>query len=138
MCTLLTQTFCMVCNTQKLYLNDNQIGDTGMQAFATALAGGAMVQCQMLNLAMNKIGDAGMEAFAKACAGEAMAQCTYLNLGRNKIRDKGLEVLSGALATGAMPSLKKIVVGIKYPQLVAAWLHPQLVGGCQPRGIEIA
>ena len=37
----------MVCNTQKLYLNDNQIGDTGMQAFATALAGGAMAQLQV-------------------------------------------------------------------------------------------
>ena len=34
--------FCMLCNTQELHLFDNQIGDLGLQAFSTALAGGAL------------------------------------------------------------------------------------------------
>ena len=60
--------------TQKLVLNYNQIGDTGMQAFAAALAGGAMAQCTYLLLSNNKIGDAGMQALSTALAGGAMAR----------------------------------------------------------------
>ena len=39
--TLLTQTFCLVCNTQNLYLYNNKIGDAGCTALAKAAAGGA-------------------------------------------------------------------------------------------------
>ena len=37
MCTLLTQTSCLMCNTQELLLNDNQIGDKGLEAFAQTI-----------------------------------------------------------------------------------------------------
>ncbi len=45
--TLLTQTFCLMCNVQELYLNDNQIGDVGCTALAEAAASGAMAQLQV-------------------------------------------------------------------------------------------
>ena len=57
-----------MCHMQGIALNGNQIGDVGMQAFSTALAGGALAKCQKLILGENVIGDAGMEAFASACA----------------------------------------------------------------------
>ena len=40
--TLLTQMFCLMCNTQELWLNNNQIGDAGIEALAKAAGGGAM------------------------------------------------------------------------------------------------
>ena len=40
--TLLTQKFCLMCNTQVLYLNGNQIGDTSMISLAEALGKGAL------------------------------------------------------------------------------------------------
>ena len=55
MCALPTQTFCMVCYMQELYLYNNQIGDTGMQAFSTALAGGAMAHLNKIYLSSNPI-----------------------------------------------------------------------------------
>ena len=45
--TLLTQTFCLVCNMQVLYLYNNQIGDAGMIKFSEACAGGAMAQLKV-------------------------------------------------------------------------------------------
>ena len=71
---LLTQTFCLMCNTQKLWLNSNNIGDAGVEALSKACAGGALASCQTLNLRANKIGDGGMEAFSGALATGAMAQ----------------------------------------------------------------
>ena len=44
---LLTQTFCLMCNTQVLWLNANQIGDMGLEALSGALARGAMAQLQV-------------------------------------------------------------------------------------------
>lgn len=49
---------------------------------------GALAQCTKLHLAHNQIGDVGMEAFASACATGAMAQCAELSLTENKIREK--------------------------------------------------
>jgi hypothetical protein len=72
--TLLTQTFCVVCNTQNLSLKDNKIGDAGMIKFSEALAGGALPALTTLRLYSNQIGDAGVTALANACAGGAMAQ----------------------------------------------------------------
>ena len=40
--TLLTQKFCLMCNMQELYLENNQIGDTGMISFSDALGKGAL------------------------------------------------------------------------------------------------
>ena len=42
MCTLLTQKFCLMCNMQYLYLQNNQISDTGMISFSDALGKGAL------------------------------------------------------------------------------------------------
>ena len=55
--TLLTQTFCLVCNTQVLWLNDNKIGDAGMIKFSEALAGGAMAHLNSLYLNNNPVSD---------------------------------------------------------------------------------
>ena len=40
----------MVCNIQDLDLSSNNIGNAGMQALSTALAGGAMAQLQASSL----------------------------------------------------------------------------------------
>ena len=42
---------------QFLSLNGNQIGDTGMQAFSTALAGGAMAHLELLFLENNPVSE---------------------------------------------------------------------------------
>ena len=34
--------FCLMCNMQGLHLNNNKIGDVGLQAFADALGKGAL------------------------------------------------------------------------------------------------
>ena len=64
--TLLTQTFCLVCDTQKLYLAGNQIGNAGVSALASACADGALASLQMLIISRNNIGDAGATALANA------------------------------------------------------------------------
>ena len=48
MCTLLTQKFCLMCNMQELYLQNNQISDTGMISFSDALGKGALPQLEDL------------------------------------------------------------------------------------------
>ena len=60
-----------MCNTQELYLNSNQIGDTGMQAFATALAGGAMASLQMIFL------DSPSEQLKAHCSSKGIKLNTY-------------------------------------------------------------
>jgi hypothetical protein len=84
-----------MCHTQALYLENNQIGDTGVTALAEACARGALPQLRTLWLQENKIGDAGMQAFASACA------------------------------SGALPSLQALVMddgplGVDHPALKAA------------------
>jgi hypothetical protein len=46
--TLLTQMFCLVCNTQTLVLSGNKIGDAGMIKFSEALVGGALASLKTL------------------------------------------------------------------------------------------
>ena len=48
--TLLTQTFCLMCYTQYLELNNNKISDTGMTAFADAVGKGALASLKDLYL----------------------------------------------------------------------------------------
>ena len=91
--TLLTQMFCLMCNTQLLWLNNNQIGDAGIEALAKAAGGGAMPQLRELRLNNNKIGDAGVEALAKAAATGALASVSTLNLGGNRIGNDGMQAL---------------------------------------------
>ena len=66
MCTLLTHTFCLMCNTQYLRLDDNKIGDAGLTALAKAVESGALDKLEKLILDDNAIGDEGMSALAKA------------------------------------------------------------------------
>jgi hypothetical protein len=103
--TLLTQTFCLVCNTQKLLLNGNKIGDAGMVKFSEALVGGALANCKILQLGRNQIGYQGMIKFSEALATGAMPQLRELLLFNNKIGDAGVEALAKAAATGAMAHL---------------------------------
>jgi len=42
MCTLVTQLFCLMCQTQELCLCSNNIGDAGLTALAKAAEGGAL------------------------------------------------------------------------------------------------
>ena len=86
--TLLTQTFCLMCNMQELYLYENNIGDIGVEALAKAAAGGALASCQKLFLNQNQIGDSGVEALAQACAGGAMAHLNDLYLQNNPVSDE--------------------------------------------------
>ena len=55
--TLLTQTFCLVCNMQELRLNANKIGDAGMIKFSEACAGGAMAQLTVRSLSTTMSSD---------------------------------------------------------------------------------
>ena len=51
---------------QELYLNNNEIGDDGVKALASAISSGALPQLQKLFLSNNQIGDEGMAALADA------------------------------------------------------------------------
>ena len=87
---------------------------------------GAVANCQTLSLAQNVIGDNGMKAFSSALAGGALANCHTLSLRDNSIGDQGMIKFSKALATGAMASLKKLAVinygplEVNHPKLKAA------------------
>ena len=48
MCTLLTQTFCLMCHTQELRLYNNNIGDAGLTALAKAVESGALPKLNVL------------------------------------------------------------------------------------------
>ena len=47
----------MVCNIQDLDLSSNNIGNAGMQALSTALAGGAMAHLELLYLGNNPVSE---------------------------------------------------------------------------------
>ena len=55
-----------MCNTQKLYLLENKIGDAGMIKFSEACAGGAMAHLGTLYLAHNPISDAAKDTMRNA------------------------------------------------------------------------
>jgi len=93
---------------QTLYLNNNNIGDAGMTAFAQAIkpvsegGSGALSQLKELQLYSNRIGDVGMTAFAQAIkpASEggsgALPQLIDLGLGENNIGDVGMKAFAQA------------------------------------------
>ena len=58
MCTLLTQTFCLMCNTQVLGLGENKIGDPGMIKLSESIGKGALPKCTSIYL----FGNPGDEA----------------------------------------------------------------------------
>jgi hypothetical protein len=102
----LTQTFGLVCHTQELWLSDNQIGDGGVSALASACAMGALPALISLQLAGNKIGNEGMIKFSEACASGALPSLWRLDLENNTIGDVGLSAFASACATGAMAQLQ--------------------------------
>ena len=57
----------MVCNMQVLGLHRNQIGDAGMQALSTALAGGAMASLTPLSYLDISVDDPEHPALRAAC-----------------------------------------------------------------------
>ena len=66
----------------RLGLNSNQIGDNGMQALASAFAGGAFRKLERLDLDRNKIGDAGLAALAEALEKGALPALVTLYVDR--------------------------------------------------------
>ena len=95
--TLLTQTFCLVCNKQMLNLRDNQIGDAGMIKFSEALATGALANCQELQLWGNQIGDPGMIKFSEALATGALPVCTTITLSGNPASKEAQQAVKDAI-----------------------------------------
>eukprot|EP00966_Prymnesium_polylepis_P189285 4385334-Prymnesium_polylepis.1 len=78
---------------QKLDLATNRVGDSGMQAFASAVASGAMGALKGLYLLGNQIGDEGMISFANALKPTpsnpkgSLAKLDTLSLRNNQIGD---------------------------------------------------
>ena len=70
-------------NLKELALRYNQIGDDGVAALASALRGGALPACTVINLSYNQIGDDGVAALASALRGGALPSCTYIDLDGN-------------------------------------------------------
>ena len=68
MCILLTQNICLLCHTQVLFLNDNQIGNTGLTAFAKAVENGALPKCTFIGLDDNPASDEAEQAVHDAIA----------------------------------------------------------------------
>ena len=99
MCTLLTQKFCLMCNMQELYLQNNQISDTGMISFSDALGKGALPQIKQLYLHDNQIGDIGMQALAGAVSKGALASGARIFLGGNSVTETGEQVMRDAAKT---------------------------------------
>eukprot|EP00900_Chrysochromulina_parva_P005409 jgi/Chrpa1/1486/Chrysochromulina_OHIO_Genome00001865-RA len=62
----------------RLELQDNNIGDAGVIALATACVSGAMAQLEDLSLFNNDVSDAGVTALARAIAIGALASLEYL------------------------------------------------------------
>lgn len=89
----------------------NRVSDDGLEALAGACA--ALLKLERLELQRNLIGDRGLGALVHACAGtpRALASVEILNLFDNKCGDKGALSLAGALREGALPKLKKLLLG---------------------------
>ena len=104
---------------EKLYLDNNQIGDEGMIALAEAITPnmdgkGALASLKDLRLYENRIGDAGFEALAKAITPRdgkgALASLETLSLQMNDIGGDGKMALSSACSSGALASLNTLTM----------------------------
>ena len=71
MCTLLTQTFCLMCHTQVLWLHGNDIGDAGLTALAKAVESGALPECTIIGMAGNPASAEAKQAVKDAIASRA-------------------------------------------------------------------
>ena len=63
-----------------------------------------------LELQDNNIGDAGVIALATACVSGAMAQLEILLLFNTNVSDAGVTVLARAIAIGALASLERLFI----------------------------
>jgi Ran GTPase-activating protein (RanGAP) involved in mRNA processing and transport len=82
-------------NLSRLYLEDNDLGDSGTSAIAAALQGNTTLQRLALN--GNRISLAGATALAATLRGRACLQ--VLQLGRNSFDEASVAVLAEALKT---------------------------------------
>ena len=103
---------------EKLFLDENEIGDAGLIAFAEALKSprGALGSLVTLWLEQNRIGKKGMQAFSSAIATGALPLLEKLILSGNAIGDAGLFALvdavkpSSANPRGALPRLEQLLL----------------------------
>ena len=77
-----------------LALDGNHIGDTGLRAFAEAIALGALDKLQKLNLNRNRVSDLGIKSLFEACADDALPELKELRMYENKITDEGVVALA--------------------------------------------
>ena len=68
MCTLLTQTFCLMCHTQELSLYGNKIGDAGLTALSKAVESGALPKCTKIFTFGNPASNEAQQAVKDAIA----------------------------------------------------------------------
>ena len=73
MCILLAHKICLLCHTQELYLNDNQIGNTGLTAFAKAVENGALAPGAEVYLMRNSATETGKQAMRDAAKARGLS-----------------------------------------------------------------
>jgi len=88
----------------ELFLDNNRLGDSGMQALCEGLGRGAAPSLRRLRLAGNQFGPAGAEALATALGRGAMPKLEELVLGNNPIGNQGVAALAAPLRK--LPALK--------------------------------
>ena len=95
------------------------IGDEGLAAFASALAGcarsvpsdGPLAELEHLGLSRNVIGGTGLMSLAAAVARGALPALEQLELGSNHITDAGVHALACSLAGGqSLPRLEALLL----------------------------
>ena len=128
-------------NLRTLDLSWNELGDTGMIAFADATKPtaespiGSLRHLASLSLHNNQIGDTGMLAFAEALKPTdnfpmgSLPNLWLLTLWYNTIGDEGMKAFALAIASGSLPSLSDLEVDDGE--------HPQLKGACQQHRIDL-
>ena len=67
MCTLLTLNICLMCHTQELVLEDNNIGDAGLTALAKAVESGALPALKELYFDRDKISNTVKATVKEVC-----------------------------------------------------------------------
>jgi len=95
---------------QELHLAENALGEAGGVALAEALGKGATPLLQELYLDVNALGEAGGVALAKALGKGATPLLQELGLSKNALGEAGGVALAEALGKGATPQLQKLVL----------------------------
>jgi len=90
----------------RLTLDQNFLGDAGVQALCEALGHGAAPSLQELGLMLNNIGQVGTEAVAAALRRGAVPKLNTLLLAGNDIDDQGVAALAEPLRT--LPALERL------------------------------